>query len=112
MGKHRDSLFVQALRGEDSFDPVKYLEVYSMRLARTEGGEEDEASAPLWVSTRKQHNPDKSVTLATWLKRAMKGGGLDTEKFKAHSIRSVPPAHLRKKKSPNLIKFYESFVCF
>ena len=34
----RDGLFVQALRGEDSFDPVKYLEVYSMRLARTADG--------------------------------------------------------------------------
>ena len=63
---------------------------------------EDLECSPLWVSTRKPHPPVKLVTLATWLRKAMARGGVDTSVYKAHSIRSAVPAHLRKTKALSL----------
>ena len=47
---------------------------------------------------RKPHGPVKPVILAVWLRKVMERGGVDVSKFKAHSIRSAAPTHLRKNK--------------
>ena len=56
----------------------------------------------MWLASRKPHRPVKSVTLATWMRRAMKEGGVDVTKYGAHSVRSAAPAHFRKQKALSL----------
>ena len=97
----RSGLFIPALSEEESLDPVSYLSAYKDRTAKDVAAEDLECS-PLWVSTRKPHPPVKLVTLATWLRKAMARGGVDTSVYKAHSIRSAVPAHLRKTKALSL----------
>ena len=97
---NRTGLFIPALSEEASLDPALYLQAYKLSL-RPEG-EIQEDLAPLWVSTRKPHLPVKSVTLATWMRKAMEKGGVDTQKYKAHSIRAAVPAHLKGNKALSL----------
>ena len=97
---NRDGLFIPALSEEPSLDPTVYLQAY--KLALKSEGEAQEDLAPLWVSTRKPHLPVKSVTLASWMRRAMEKGGVDTRKYKAHSIRAAVPAHLKGSKALSL----------
>ena len=59
----------------------------------------EEETLPLWQSSRKPYHQVKSVTLAGWLRKAMKQGGVDLNEFKAHSVRSAAPAHFRKNKN-------------
>lgn len=100
----RRGIFVAPLPGDPSLDPVAYLQFFKDTFP-SEGEEQDgEVSAPLWVSSRKPHNPVKSVTLAGWMRKAMERGGVDLSRFKAHSVRSAAPAHLRKAKNLSLVQ--------
>ena len=96
----RDGIFVAPLSEDPSLDPVVYLQAYKARISGAM--QESEDSSPLWVASRKPHRPVKSVTLATWMRKAMSKGGVDVTKFKAHSVRSAAPAHFRKKKALSL----------
>ena len=99
----RLGLFIPALSEEESLDPVLYLAAYRDRSSQggvfTQGEENS-----LWLSTKKPHPPVKTVTLASWLKKAMEKGGVDTGIYKAHTIRAAVPAHLRKTKSLSLVQ--------
>ena len=75
----RKGVHIAPLTEEESLNPVLYLLEYKKRTDR-EGLEE---LSPLWTSTRKPFRPVKSVTLATWLRKAMEKGGVDTSTFKA-----------------------------
>lgn len=98
----RSGLFIPPLSEDVSLDPVSYLKEYRSRFGPVDDTEESASSSPLWVSSKKPHNPVKSVTLASWLRRAMVEGGVDISKFKAHSVRAAAPAHFTKIKSLSL----------
>jgi len=102
-GRFRNGLFVSELSDEPSLDPTTYLLHYRRRTnALLSGTPEDLLDRPLWVSSKKPHLPVSSVTLATWLGKAMARGGIDTEVFKPHSVRLAVPAHLRRAKALSL----------
>ena len=46
-------------------------------------------SRQLFISFIKPHNPVTSSTIARWLKQVMELAGIDTNIFKAHSVRSA-----------------------
>ena len=98
----RTGLFVPPLSKEAALDPVSYLTAYKSRVATNLNSEEMAPVSPLWVSSKKPHRPVKSVTLASWLRRAMEYGGIDTNRFKAHSARAAAPAHFTKTKALSL----------
>ena len=99
-GRHRKGVYVPSLE-ESSLDPVTYILAYKDRIKES-GEEKEDFLSPLWLATRKPHKPVKSVTLASWLRKAMEKGGVDTDMYKAHSIRAAAPAHFRKEKSLSL----------
>ena len=66
--------------------PAKTLKVYEERTAlfRDSSGENR-----VFRSFMGKHGPVTSSTIARWLKTCLKKGGIDTTKFKAHSIRAA-----------------------
>ena len=44
---------------------------------------------PLFVSYVKPHNPITAPTLGRWLRMVLKNAGIDTDIFKAHSVRGA-----------------------
>ena len=98
----RTGLFIPQLSEEEALYPVYYIAAYKSRFPAEVDEDGQEGRLPLWVSSKKPHAPVKSVTLASWLRRAMQKGGIDTDKFKAHSLRAAAPAHFRKNKSLSL----------
>ena len=101
-GSGRKGIFIPALAEETSLDPVAYLKAYKSRVPGTVMEQSQEELAPLWVSTRKPHLPVKTVTLASWMRKAMVKGGVDVSKYGAHSVRAAAPAHFRKEKALSL----------
>lgn len=101
-GRNRRGVFVPILAEEEALDPVLYLLAYRSRVVTIKRAESEQICSPLWVSSRKPHSPVKPVTLASWLRKAMEKGGVDTSKYKAHSVRAAAPAHLRKEKALSL----------
>ena len=95
----RSGLFIPQLSEDEALDPVYYIAAYKSRfpVEMVEDGD-----SPLWVSSKKPHAPVKSVTLASWLRRAMEKGGVNTDKYKAHSLRAAAPAHFKKNKALSL----------
>lgn len=98
----RTGLFISQLSVDEALDPVYYIAAYKSRFPSVVSEDDQEEMSPLWVSSRKPHLPVKSVTLASWLRRAMEKGGVDTDKFKAHSLRAAAPAHFKKSKALSL----------
>lgn len=43
----------------------------------------------LFISIRKPHNPVCSAAIARWMKTVMGSAGIDTDQFKAHSLRAA-----------------------
>jgi len=50
-----------------------------------------EQAAPLFLSYVKPHKPVTLQWLAHWIKDLLKEAGVDTEVFKAHSVRGLEP---------------------
>ena len=98
----RSGLFIPQLSEDEALDPVYYVAAYKSRFISETDEDGRERELPLWVSSKKPHGPVKSVTLASWLRRAMEKGGVDTDKFKAHSLRAAAPAHFKKNKALSL----------
>ena len=98
----RTGLFIPQLSEDEALDPVYYVAAYKSRFPSEVDEDGQEGELPLWVSSKKPHAPVKSVTLASWLRRAMEKGGVDTAKYKAHSLRSAAPAHFKKNKALSL----------
>ena len=98
----RTGLFIPPLSEEESLDPVLYARAYRSRFANHLNSEELAPVSPLWGSSRRPHQPVKPVTLAAWLRRAMEKGGVDIDRFKAHSVRAAAPAHFTKIKALSL----------
>ena len=64
--------------------PVTTLRDYESRTKPLRGN-----YTTLFVSTNKPHKPVCSLTIARWLKLLMGRAGIDTEIFRAHSVRSA-----------------------
>ena len=98
----RTGLYIPQLSQEEALDPVYYIAAYKSRFPSVVAEEDQDEVSPLWVASKKPHLPVKTVTLASWMRRAMSKGGVDLAKFKAHSVRSAAPAHFKKMKALSL----------
>ena len=70
-------------------DPVRCLECYISRSAEARATPAAAAADRLFLTTVPPYHPATSQTLAKWNLRTMAEAGIDTTKFKAHSIRAA-----------------------
>ena len=76
---------------------------------------------PLFVSYVKPHKPITSPTLSRWLRTVLKNAGIDTEIFKAHSVRgasttaavnsNVPLDDVMKMADWSRVSTFQKFYC-
>lgn len=69
--------------------PVDTLRVYLKATRNLRPVFPSSKPDPLFVSYVKPHNPITTPTLSRWLRTAIKNAGIDTELFKAHSVRGA-----------------------
>ena len=79
----KDFLFPRFTENE-GLCPVKSLMLYIEKTKDQRGDNKQ-----LFFSFIKPHNPVTSSTIARWLKQVMESAGIDTNIFKAHSVRSA-----------------------
>ena len=72
-GRHRDGIFIALLAEDLSLDPVLFLREYIAKTGslKPPSSADESSSSPLWVSSRKPFSKVSSVTLASWLRKAM-----------------------------------------
>ena len=76
--------FFPAFPHNDKLCPVETLRAYEKR---TEAFREH--TSKLFIATIKPHQPVSSSTIARWLKTMLSKAGINTDTFKAHSVRSA-----------------------
>ena len=79
----KDFLFPRFTENE-GLCPVKSLMLYIEKTKDLRGDNKQ-----LFISFIRPHNPVTSSTIARWLKQVMESAGIDTDIFKAHSVRSA-----------------------
>ena len=67
--------------------PVNALKEYELRTDGLRG--DDAGKKKLFLATIKPHNPVTSSTIARWLRVTLERAGVNTEVFKAHSVRAA-----------------------
>ena len=82
--KHGTEFFFPCYPEDERLCPVLALREYEARTAPTRG-----SHSMLFLSINKPHKPVSSSTIARWLKTLLNKAGVDTEIFKAHSVRSA-----------------------
>ena len=78
--------FISKFEEEPSICPVKTLRVY---IDRTKHLRKQEAKGrlPLLISFKKPHKVVSSATISRWVKQVLAESGVNTDVFKAHSVR-------------------------
>ena len=71
---------------DESLCPVKALQVYEKCTAPFRTGE---SKSTLFLSWIGKHEPVSSSTIARWLRTCLQDAGVDTDTFKAHSVRGA-----------------------
>lgn len=71
----------------DKLDPVACLRLYLQRTKAWRTSQE--CQEQLFLALVKPHRPVTSATISRWIKDLMKFAGIDTETFKAHSVRGA-----------------------
>ena len=83
-GKDLKQFFFPRFAENTKLCPVSSLEHY-LRVTQPLRGE----PAQLFISFIKPHQPVTSSTIARWLKEVIRDAGIDTNIFKAHSVRAA-----------------------
>ena len=91
-GTHKNPLEFIAYPNDDNLCVVNHLNEYIRRTSpfRVNGKNQ------LLLGFTKPHNPVSTDTISRWVKQVLLSAGVDTNKFKAHSIRSASTSHLAK----------------
>ena len=82
--KHGTEFFFPSYSLDDLLCPVLALREYESRTEELRG-----PHSTLFLGVTKPHKPVCSSTIARWLKTFLGKAGIDTEIFKAHSVRSA-----------------------
>lgn len=91
-GKHINPLEFIAYPSEESLCVVSHLNEY---IRKTSSFRKD-GMKQLLLAFNKPHNPVSTDTISRWVKQVLLSAGVDTSKFKAHSVRSASTSHLAK----------------
>jgi site-specific recombinase XerD len=86
-GNSNKEVILQEYEEEKTLDVVDCFRHYIGRTKTWRDGENKESQ--LFLSLVFPHNPVTSSTISRWLKDIMCKAGIDTEKFKAHSVRGA-----------------------
>lgn len=91
-GKHINPLEFIAYPNEENLCVVSHLNEYIRKTSafRKVGMKQ------LLLGFAKPHNPVSTDTISRWVKQVLLSAGVDTSKFKAHSLRSASTSHLAK----------------
>ena len=81
-----NEFFFPSYTPDESLCPVKALPVYGNRTASFRTGE---SKSTLFLSWIGKHEPVSSSTIARWLRTCLQEAGVDTDTFKAHSVRGA-----------------------
>ena len=82
--KHGTEFFFPCYPHNDRLCPVLALREYESRTTLIRG-----SHSTVFLSLNKPHKPVSSSTIARWLKSVLSKAGVNTEIFKAHSVRSA-----------------------
>ena len=91
-GKHVQPLEFIAYPNEEKLYVVRHLNEYIRKTSvfRKDGMKQ------LLLGFNKPHNPVSTDTISRWVKQHLSSAGVDTSKFKAHSVRSASSSYLAK----------------
>ena len=78
--------FFSFYAADESICPVRALQTYE---ERTLSYREKNTKPTLFLSWIGKHNPVSSSTIARWLRMCLQEAGIDTDTFKAHSVRGA-----------------------
>ena len=82
--KHGTEFFFPCYPHDDRLCPVLALREYESQTTPIRG-----SHSTVFLSLNKPHKPVSSSTIARWLKSVLSKAGVNTEIFKAHSVRSA-----------------------
>ena len=88
-GTSPKELFFGAFPHDNKLCVVECLRVYEERTKSLRVGRGGQQSTKLFLSYVKPHKPVTSQRIAHWLKDLLQESGIDTDQFKAHSIRGA-----------------------
>ena len=90
-----DQVIVKEYTTESYLDPVNCLQTYvtATQSSRSPEGLPDQ----LFLAMNQPHNPVKPCTIARWLTSVMESSGIDTSRYKAHSVRSASTSKAKTK---------------
>ena len=74
---------------DETICPVVTLQAYEVRTLEFRELSTDKKKTLLFLSWIGNHEPVTSSTIARWLKTCLSEAGINTEIFKAHSVRGV-----------------------
>ena len=93
-GKQRIMITLLTYEKDDTLDPVACYRAYLKRTA--EWRNTDEQKEQLFLSLVKPHSAVTTSTVSRWLREIMTESGVNTELFKAHSIRGASTSRASK----------------
>ena len=91
-GKPSPPVVFYRFEGDTKLCPVDALDEY---LKRTKVVRSEANTTQLFLSVVKPHHPVTRSTIAKWVVNFLKLAGIDTDKFKGHSIRSASSSKVR-----------------
>ena len=108
-GRNRQSSFFPKFGSDLNLCPVVTLEEY---ISKTRSLRKE--CSQLFISFIRPHGPVTSSTIARWLKEVLRNAGIDTEIFKAHSVRGASTSMAARLgvTVETILKAAEFRVCF
>lgn len=87
--------FISKFEEEPSICPVRTLRVYIDRTKHLR----EKGRLPLLILFKKPHKAVSSATISRWMKQVLVESGINTDVFKAHSVRAASSSAAKTKGS-------------
>ena len=94
VGKQNPTVSFYQFSSDPKLCPVACIDEY---IRRTKLDRSENKTTQLWLATKKPFNPVTKSTVTKWVLKILKLSGIDTNKFKGHSVRSASTSNVANK---------------